>query len=229
MVDPLRLWYKEPASKWPNALPIGNRKLGAMLYGEVQNERWQLNEDSVWYGCAMDRNPKDALKYLPRLRQPLEDGLLKEAEDLVGKAFMGMPEAQRHYEPLGQVNLNFLYFKVETSNYKRYLDSYQALSGVSYEVNRVQHVREIFASHPDNIIGAKISSSPKANVSFDLRLFRGYNTSVYMDLIEVTNDSVMMKGQTGGNGVRFCAAVSVNAKGGQLCYFICLSDRFTSS
>lgn len=105
--DQLELWYEEPARIWANALPIGNGKFGAMVWGQVEKERWQLNEDSVWYGKLQDRNPKDALKNLPKLRQLLDEGKLTEAEKLVERAFVSMPESQRHYESLGLANLIF--------------------------------------------------------------------------------------------------------------------------
>lgn len=82
-----QLWYQEPASAFVSALPIGNGRLGAMVYGGAHEERWILNEDSIWYGGPMDRNPRNARENLPRLRQLVKDGMLKEAEDLVFKAF----------------------------------------------------------------------------------------------------------------------------------------------
>ncbi|KIM93158.1 glycoside hydrolase family 95 protein [Oidiodendron maius Zn] len=209
MAEPLRLWYEEPASKWPDALPIGNGRLGAMIFGGIQDELWQLNEDSVWYGCAMDRNPKDALKYLPKLRSLLHDGQLKEAEDLVKTAFIGMPEAQRHYEPLGQVNLTFFHPGVKTTKYERHLDLRDALAGVSYDIDGVRYSREHFSSHPDNVIVTQISASQPRMISFDMRVFRGLGTNVYMDSIEVIENAVVMKAQTGGKGVELCLIATV--------------------
>jgi len=216
MTEALRLWYKAPASKWPDALPIGNGRLGAMIYGEIQQERWQLNEDSVWYGCATDRNPKDALKYLPELRRLLNEGLLKQAEDLVGKAFIGMPESQRHYEPLGHINLTFLHLKDQVTNYRRHLDLNDAVAGVSYEIDGVCYRRESLSSYPDGVIAAKFSASHPGMVSFDIRLFRGLDTNVYMDSIRVVGTTLIMKGQTGGNGVHFCLVATVMTEGGEL-------------
>ncbi|TVY26877.1 Alpha-L-fucosidase [Lachnellula hyalina] len=216
MTEALRLWYKAPASKWPDALPIGNGRLGAMIYGEIQQERWQLNEDSVWYGCATDRNPKDALKYLPELRRLLNEGLLKQAEDLVGKAFIGMPESQRHYEPLGHINLTFLHLKDQVTNYRRHLDLNDAVAGVSYEIDGVCYRRESLSSYLDGVIAAKFSASHPGMVSFDMRLFRGLDTNVYMDSIRVVGTTLIMKGQTGGNGVQFCLVATVIIEGGSI-------------
>ncbi|KFZ00550.1 hypothetical protein V500_01029 [Pseudogymnoascus sp. VKM F-4518 (FW-2643)] len=216
MVNPLHLWYREPASKWPDALPIGNGRLGAMVSGGVQQERWQLNEDSVWYGCAIERNPKDALKHLPELRNLLNDGRLKDAEDLVGMAFIGMPESQRHYEPLGQVNLNFRHLEAPVTEYQRHLDIENALARVSYQIDGIRYNRELFSSNPDNIIVAQLSASHLGMISLDLRVFRGLDTNVYMDSIEVIENSLVMKAQTGGKGVELCLVAKVLVEGGSL-------------
>ncbi|PVH83867.1 hypothetical protein DL98DRAFT_585336 [Cadophora sp. DSE1049] len=120
-------------------------------------ERW-LNENSVWYGCPTDRNPKHALKYLPKSRKLVEDGCLKEAEDLVEIAFVATPESQRRYEPLGQANLD-LKHPGEVSGYERYLDINQALTGVAYNVGDVRYSRETFSSKSVNVILGKFSVS----------------------------------------------------------------------
>lgn len=185
-----------------------------MVYGNIEEEEWQLNEDSVWYGCARDRNPADALKYLPELRSLLNDGRLKDAENLVGKAFIGMPESQRHYEPLGQVKIHFPHARAQTTNYKRYLDIGDALAGISYEVDGIYYARELFSSYPDNIITAQFSASKPGMITFDLRVFRGLDTNVYMDSIKVVENSLVMKAQTGGKGVEFCLVVEVVVEGG---------------
>src|SRR5690554_7560974 len=96
-----RLWYKRPAKDWNEALPIGNGRLGGMVFGSVIRERIQLNEDSVWYGGPRDRHNRDALKYLPQIRNLLSERKLKEAEELAAMTMTGTPETQRHYEPLG--------------------------------------------------------------------------------------------------------------------------------
>jgi alpha-L-fucosidase 2 len=185
-----------------------------MVFGEVQHERWQLNEDSVWYGCATDRNPRHALKYLPKLRKLVEDGLLKEAEKLVEVAFVATPESQRHYEPLGQINLDFIHSKEEISNYERSLDLNHSLAGVSYDVGDVRYSREVFASNPDNVIVGRFSTSKPQKLSFDMRIFRGVDTNVYMSSIEEIGGSLVMKGRTGGDGVHFCLVATVKIEEG---------------
>jgi alpha-L-fucosidase 2 len=234
MAQELRLWYKEPARKWPNALPIGNGKFGAMVFGQVHKERWQLNEDSVWYGCPTDRHPKDALRHLPELRRLLDEGQPEEAEKLVERAFIAMPESQRHYETLGLVNLIFPHREMEATNYERYLDLNTATTGLSYDVNGIRYSRELFSSHPANVIAAEFTASEPGHVTFDLRVIRqagmpihdrpmlatdmdpeGVDTNIYMDSVTVVDNCLVMKARTGGDGVRMCLTATVTAQGGR--------------
>jgi len=117
-----KLLYYKPAQDWNSALPIGNGRLGGMVFGHIQNEKIQLNEDSVWYGGPRDRNNPDTLDYLPEVRRLLSVGSLKEAEKLAALSFPGIPEGQRHYEPLGDLLLNFDHMESDYSNYRRELD-----------------------------------------------------------------------------------------------------------
>ena len=235
MAGDSRLFYQEPAWKWPDALPVGNGKFGAMVFGQVRQERWQLNEDSVWYGEPQDRNPRDALKHLPALRSLLAQGRVREAENLADMAFIATPESQRHFETLGLVNLIFQHREDQISDYQRYLDLESATQGLSYTFEGVEHRRELFASYPANVIAAKVSASQPGKVSFKLRIIRqsalpiegvigqpisempptGIDTNVYMDSVTVVNDCLVMKGGAGGNGIRFALAALVTADGGE--------------
>ena len=102
-----KLWYTSPARDWNEALPIGNGRLGAMIFGGVQEEHLQVNEDSVWYGGPMDRNNPDALKKLPKIRELIANGQIPEAEDLMINALSGTPQGQRTYQTLGDISLYF--------------------------------------------------------------------------------------------------------------------------
>lgn len=240
LLESLQLWYDEPARLWPNALPIGNGKLGAMIWGQVGKERWQLNEDSVWYGGPQNRNPKDALKHLPRLRQLLDEGMLTEAEKLVERAFVAMPESQRHYESLGLANLVFPHEEADATNYKRWLDLETATAGVSYDTDGVTFKREIFASHAANAIVADLTSSKPGMISFDLRIIRqagmpihdrspdardmdpeGVDTNIYMDSVTAVDHVLVLKAKTGGDGVQLCLAAAISIDGGTFCERLC--------
>jgi alpha-L-fucosidase 2 len=112
-----------------------------------------LNKNSVWYSDARDRNPKEALKYLSKLRQLLLNGHLQEAEDLVDMAFVAMPESQRHYHILGLVNLIFPHLEKDVLNYERYLDLKAATAGARYDdITGVRYSRKLLASYLANVI-----------------------------------------------------------------------------
>jgi len=117
-----RLWYKEPAAEWNEALPIGNGRLGGMIFGTIGREHVQLNEDSVWYGGPVDRNNPDALENLPKIRALLFEGKINQAERLAALALSGTPEGQRHYQPLGDLFLNFYHDEGKAEDYCRELD-----------------------------------------------------------------------------------------------------------
>ena len=103
----LKLWYNKPAQKWTEALPIGNGRLGAMIFGGVENDRIQFNEETLWTGAPNDYAHKGASKYLAQIRQLLADGKQKEAEDLAMKEFMSVPLKQKTYQAFGDLNLHF--------------------------------------------------------------------------------------------------------------------------
>lgn len=101
------LFYSQPAAIWEEGLPIGNGRLGAMINGSTGTDRLWINEDSVWYGGPQERTNPSAKVNLQHVRQLLDTGKVKEAEDLLGKTFTSMPQGMRHYEPMGDVFLDF--------------------------------------------------------------------------------------------------------------------------
>ncbi len=104
--DPV-LWYRHPAQKWGDALPVGNGRLGGMVFGGIAKERIQLNEDTIWNGKKRDRVNPEALKALPEVRRLLFEGKPKEAEALEDQKMMGIPNRQPPYQPLGDLNIEF--------------------------------------------------------------------------------------------------------------------------
>src|SRR3954453_1636864 len=104
---PLVLWYTQPASKWNEALPIGNGRLGAMVFGGTATERLQLNEDTVWAGEKRDRNNPEGAKNLPEVKRLLLAGKVKEAEALADKTIIGIPRHMPQYQTLGDLELRF--------------------------------------------------------------------------------------------------------------------------
>jgi hypothetical protein len=165
-----RLHYNAPAAEWSQSLPIGNGRLGAMVYGRTTTELLQLNENSVWYGGPQDRTPRDALRNLPRLRSLLRAGDHPAAERLVQHAFFATPHSQRHYEPLGTLTIEFGHEKEGVKDYSRELDLETAVTSVRYEYGGVKHFREVFASYPDGVLVIQLESSEATE--FTIRLTR---------------------------------------------------------
>ena len=102
-----RLWYRQPAAEWEEALPIGNGRLGAMVYGGVDGEQLQLNEESMWYGGAVNRINPDFAENLPRIREYIEKGEIGKAERLMDIAMSGCPDSMHSYQTLGTVSFIF--------------------------------------------------------------------------------------------------------------------------
>ena len=99
------LWYKEPAKVWEEALPLGNGRIGAMIFGGVEQERIQVNEESIWYGGPVDRNNPDAKAHLEEIRQHIFEGRLKEAQRLMNLTMSGCPDSMHPYQTLGDINI----------------------------------------------------------------------------------------------------------------------------
>ncbi|WP_042162920.1 glycosyl hydrolase family 95 catalytic domain-containing protein [Paenibacillus gorillae] len=209
-----QLWYKQPAKIWDEALPLGNGKLGAMVFGDVYNERIALNEDSVWYGGPTDRNNPDALPNLPEIRRLLAEGRLNEAQELSVMALSGIPESQRHYMPLGDLHLSFQYEGEGVRDYERRLDLIDGIASVRYTAGQTRYEREQFISFPDQVIVTRMTSDKLGGISFEARLSRG-NNRYYDELAREGDDTIIMRGNCGGkNGSDFRTVLRVAAGGG---------------
>lgn len=211
----LRLWYRQPSNNWNEALPIGNGRLGAMIFGGVQEERLQLNEDSLWYGGPRDRNNPDAKPNLPRIRELILAGRLREAQELSSMALPGLPEAQRHYLPLGDLWLSFGNSEGAVSQYTRELDLDTGCAQVSYELNGVRYTRQYFSGFADQVIVVRLSADRPGCLSFKARLARG--THRYLERAEKWGqDGLLMNGVSGGEGgMLFAAALKATVTGGR--------------
>lgn len=173
-IDVHRIEFDKPADNWNEALPVGNGRLGGMVFGNVHTERIQLNEDSVWYGGFKDRNNPSAFEKLEEIRKLIFDGRIKEAEDLCALALSGLPEEQSHYEPLGNLFIEFDLDDYECSDYKRELDIQNACVSVSYKIGDVIYKREVFSSYPAGCMVIRLSADKKGTLSFRVNIGRGY-------------------------------------------------------
>lgn len=192
-----KLHYDKPAFDWLEALPVGNGRLGAMVYGGVNQEQIQFNEETLWTGEPHDYSHKDAGKHLDQIRQLLFEGKQKEAQDLAGKVFMSEPLHQKAYQPFGDLIINF-HGHQNYSNYKRELDLTRALHTTSYQVDGITYSREVFISKPDDLIAIKISSDKAGALDFDLTMDSQHfqkSVSTYGDRQELdvrVDDGVMI-------------------------------------
>ncbi|MDF2941764.1 MAG: hypothetical protein K0S01_622 [Herbinix sp.] len=200
-----KLWYEEPAKQWEEALPIGNGRLGAMIFGGIKEEVLQLNEDSIWYGAPVDRNNPDARSHLEEVRKLILEGKIPEAERILTYAFSGTPASQRPYQTLGNLNIQFMNTD-ETNSYQRELDISQALHRVNYHLQQYpgcQITRETFASAKDQIIVMQFNSEAN-NLSFDVTL----NRVIYYDrAYGFSKNSIVMDGNLGEGGNSFAVMV----------------------
>jgi len=210
----MKIWFNQPASTWNDALPVGNGRLGAMIFGTIEYERIELNEGTVWTGePRWDANP-DALKNLPKVRQLLFDGKYKEAEALAQKGIMGQKPGKpaASYQALGDIYLNFGPQR-GISNYHRELDIEKAISSVSYTANQVNYLREVFSSAPDQALVIRLTADKPGALSFTTRLSRSGSKAI---ILASGNEITMNEHVGDGVGVIMSARLQLINDGGTI-------------
>ena len=176
--DPSTLmWYTKPAEKWEEALPVGNGRLGAMVFGGLEEERIQLNEDTYWSGGPYSTVVEGGYKKLPEIQQLIFDGKPIEAHKLFGRHLMGYPVEQQKYQSLANLHL-FFEKDQEAENYTRWLDLQTGITGTEYTVNGVTYLREVFASAVDQTIVVRLTASDPGMITFGTEL-RGVRNSAH--------------------------------------------------
>lgn len=205
--EPLSLWYDEPAAKWENkALPVGNGRLAAMVFGGVDRERLQFNEETVWDGKYIDRHNPKALKALPKVQQLLFEGKNKEAKDLAGKSMMGIPARIKSYQTLA--DLLFEFSKPdEVANYRRELDLTTGIARTSYQLDGTTYTRDVFVSEPDQVIVIQLAADRSRQISFTARFDRRDAT-----MSEDRGNRLIMRGKL--EGVEYEAQLLPRVEGG---------------
>jgi len=157
-IDPTQvLWYTHPADKWDNALPVGNGRLGAMVFGKFDEERIHFNEETYWSGGPYSTVVAGAYKALPEIQKLIFDGHYIRAHKLFGRTLMGMPMEQQKYQSFGDVILNFD-SENEPEEYIQSLDLDRAIVTTTYIQNGVQFIREVFASPVDQVIVIRLTA-----------------------------------------------------------------------
>jgi alpha-L-fucosidase 2 len=210
----LKLWYNQPAQQWVEALPIGNGRLGAMVFGNPSKEEIQLNENTIWAGQPYRNDNHDAKEALPEVRQLIFNGKYKEAQDLVNKKFISRNSQGMPYQTAGNLNLFFAGHENFT-NYYRELNLETAVTTTHYNVDGVTYKREIFASFPDQVIVVRITSSKPSKINFTAAM----NRTAPVEISHDGNDKLIMSGVTGDcdsikGAVKFQVQVKIIAEGG---------------
>ncbi len=171
------LWYTSPANEWEEALPVGNGRLGAMVFGGVEEERIQLNEDTYWSGGPYSTVVKGGHKALPEIQKLIFEGKPIEAHKLFGRHLMGYPVEQQKYQALANLHL-FFEKEQEFQDYTRWLDLSTGITGVEYTINGVTYLREVFSSAVDQIIAVCLTASEPGKITFETEL-RGVRNSAH--------------------------------------------------
>jgi alpha-L-fucosidase 2 len=211
----LTLWYREPAIEWTEALPLGNGRLGAMVFGGVARERLQLNEDTLYAGAPYQPANPDGPAALPQIRKLIFEGKYVEAQRLIDAHFMGNPVRQVSYQTIGELTLTFGPSS-NASGYRRELDLTKALSTVTYRQDGVTYKRETFISPVDQVLVMRLSADKPGKISFQL----GFETPQVGAVAIESPQEIVLSGRNGGhNGkdgaLRFESRVRVVASGGQ--------------
>lgn len=225
--DELKLWYRQPANNWNEALPIGNGRLGAMIFGGVTSERIQLNEDSLWSGSPGDDDNPEALEALPEIRRLLFEGKYAEAQRIANRKLIckgvgssrgrGARVTYGSYQMLGDLRLEFDHAATaNVTNYRRELDLDTATSSVSYECDGVRYERQLFSSAPDQVMVVRLTASKRGALNLRASLTR----PEAVEVSPVENDQLLMRGQlwsgTAMDGMKYAARLKATVRGGKV-------------
>jgi alpha-L-fucosidase 2 len=214
---PLKLWYRRPATQWVEALPLGNGRLGAMVWGGGKFERLQLNEDTLYAGGPYDPTPPGALAALPEVRRLIFAGRYAEAEALANATMMGQPKKQMPYQPLGDLVLDFLEVS-DVNGYRRELDLDRALATSTFEARGLQHTREVFVSPVDQCIAVRLSGDKARRIGLRIGLASDH---VESGVVADGDDGLLLAGRNGDafgidGRLRFAARLRVLPTGGKM-------------
>jgi alpha-L-fucosidase 2 len=215
--DDLVLWYDTAAgTDWLRALPIGNGRLGAMVFGNVDTERLQLNEDTIWAGGPYDQsNPRGAAA-LAEIRRLVFANQWSQAQDLASQAMLGIPAGQLAFQPVGNLRLD-LGSSDGVAEYNRQLDLTTATTSVSYLRNGVRYRREVLASAPDQVVAMRLTADKPGSITFSARFDSPQRTTVSSpDSTTVAIDGVSGNQRGIDGSVRFLALARAFADGGSV-------------
>ncbi len=211
------LFYETPATQWTEALPLGNGRLGAMLFGGVEKEQIALNESTIWSGSPHNYDNPAGLEVLPEIRRLIFAGEFEEAHRLTDAHFMGLPVRQMPYSTPGDLLLQFDEKKGEITEYRRTLNLQDATHRVEYTQNKVRFLRESFVSHPDGLLVMHLTSDTPAQIAFRA----SFSTPLEMKTEAFAPDTLVLRGMTGeaegiAGGVQFTTLLKAIPHGGSV-------------
>ena len=215
---PQKLWYRQAAVKWTEALPIGNGRLGAMVFGGVDEEHLQLNESTIWAGEKRDRmNPRGREGFLEARRLVME-GKAAEAEKVVDEKVLAIPRRMPPYQPLGDLRIRFQ-SEGSVQDYRRELDIDRAVASVQYRSGGVTYTREIFATAVEGMIVVRLTADQPGKLSFTASLSRDQDAETTVN----DQSTLLMRGEAIAHdknhelerkvGVKFASLLRVAAPG----------------
>jgi alpha-L-fucosidase 2 len=213
------LWYRQPAEKWNEALPIGQGRLGAMIFGGVENEHLQLNEDTIWAGAKLNRNNPEGAPNLAEVRRLLRAGKVREAEALADRTMIATTRRMPPYQPLGDLRLRFSGVE-NVSDYRRELDLGTGLAKISYRSGDALFTRELFASAVDQLIVIRLTSDRPGRLSFSATLTREQDSTtraVAPDRIQIEGEAIARSDRHPSEpkvGVKFLGVLRAVPEGG---------------
>lgn len=186
----LKLWYDSPAAQWLEALPIGNGRLGAMVFGGPTKEHIQFNEDSLWTGIPRDYSNPGAFESLSEIRELLFEGKQQDAHNLADEKFMSIPLRQERYQPFGDLWIEFDGHS-EFSDYQRELDLEKSVATVQYKSEGVTYSRTVFSSYPDQVIVIHLTADKSKKLDFSVSLTTPHEESE----VKIQNEKIVLAGK----------------------------------
>jgi len=224
------LWYEEPAKKWVEALPLGNGRMGAMVFGGVEKERLQLNEESLWAGCQFDTYPDNFKENLRKLQDMVLEGEADKASSIGVKNMTKKPTSFRSYQPLADLNLEFIHDS-DIKDYRRDLDLLRGIAFVSYTAGDVAYKREVLISAVDDVVAVHLTANKPGAISTYVGLTRQKDMTVkatedgrlIMDgqIVDVAKKDGGPEANRGGSGpcgahMKFAGRLIAKADGGTI-------------